>query len=77
MALEQRWKIDPNTWHIARDDDGWKLLREGSPTADSRHETRADALDAARAIATEQAEATIKLHNPDGTLERTLDRQHA
>ncbi len=77
MALEQRWNIDPNTWHIAKDDEGWKILREGSPTADSRHETRADALDAARAISSEKADATIKVHKPDGTLERTLEPQHA
>ncbi len=72
MVRKGPWTVDPHTWHIAKDRDGWKVLREGSPTAYSRHETKADAIDAARAMATEERDSLIKIHKPDGKLDHIL-----
>lgn len=75
MEGDDLWPVDPQSVHVAPDPDKvWKVLREGEPTAESRHETRDDALDAARALARadELDEPRIKVHNPDGTLNRVI-----
>lgn len=66
------WRIEPDNWHIAQDEDRtWRVFQEGAPTAESRHETREDALEAARAMLSE-GEGRIKVHEPDGTLDRVI-----
>lgn len=75
MDLEDVWPVDRENLHVAPDQDkSWKVLPEGQPTAESRHETRDEALDAARALAREKGleEPRIKVHNFDGTLDRVL-----
>jgi hypothetical protein len=75
MDGDDVWPVDPDSVHVAPDPDhAWKVLREGEPTAESRHEDRADALDAARALARddEVEDPRIKVHNPDGSLDRVL-----
>jgi hypothetical protein len=74
MEQEMRWRVDPDTLHVAEDvGGGWKVLREGAPTAESRHDSKFDALDAARALARREAAEQIKIHQPDGRLEKTLE----
>lgn len=74
MEKVQDWKIDPDTLHVAEDPDGsWKVLREGAPTAESRHESKYEALDAARSIAEQRSAKRIKLHEPDGELSKVVD----
>lgn len=69
-----QWRVDPDTLHVAEDESGrWKVLREGAPTAESRHPSKFDALDAARALARRGAAKQIKVHEPDGQLAETID----
>lgn len=75
MDLEDVWPVDQDNLHVAPDrESAWKVLPEGQPTAASRHETRDEALDAARALARAEDldEPRIKVHNHDGTLDRVL-----
>lgn len=74
MEQEVRWRVDPDTLHVAEDDRGdWKVLREGAPTAESRHGSKFEALDAARNLAQREAAERIKVHEPNGRLEKTVD----
>lgn len=73
MVQRPAWPIEEHIWHVARGrDDRWKVFQEGAPTAESRHESRDEALEAARVLAESDDAAKIKLHEPDGTLERVL-----
>lgn len=73
MATQSPWPVEPEIWHVARGKDKqWKVLQEGEPTAESRHESRDDAVRAAKALVGDGSEARIKLHNPDGSLDRVL-----
>lgn len=68
------WRVDPDTLHVAEDERGdWKVLREGAPTAESRHGSKFEALDAARELAQQASAERIKVHEPDGRLDRTVD----
>lgn len=68
------WQTDPDTLHVAEANDGaWKILREGAPTAESRHESKYSAIDAAKAIARERSAEQIKIHEPDGRLDEVID----
>lgn len=69
MPQERTWTIRPGTWHVAKGrDDRWKVLQEGEPTAESRHPTQDDALEAARELAAELPDSVIKVHDEDGSL---------
>lgn len=73
MQRRMEWRIDPDTLHVAEGVDGtWKVLREGAPTAESHHDSKYEALDAARALAQRVSASRIKLHEPDGRLEKTV-----
>lgn len=74
MKPRMEWRVDPDTLHVAETEDGgWKVLREGAPTAESRHDSKYEALDAARALAKRGTASQIKIHEPDGHLEKTVD----
>lgn len=74
MEKIQDWVIDPDTLHVAEGEDGaWKVLREGAPTAESRHSSKYEAVDAARALARRQSAKRIQIHEPDGRLDKTID----
>lgn len=74
MKPRMEWRVDPDTLHVAEGEEGeWKVLREGAPTAQSRHQSKYDALDAARALAQRGTASRIKVHEPDGRLEKTVD----
>jgi len=74
MEPKMAWRVDPDTLHVAEDDGGrWKVLREGAPTAESRHDSKFAALDEARDLARRGSATTIKVHEPDGRLAETVD----
>jgi len=63
-----------NRYHVVHDQKGWKVERENSSRASSRHETQSDAIDAARAIAQNNQESQVIIHRKDGKFreERTF-----
>lgn len=74
MERSRDWMVDPDTLHVAEDTSGaWKVLREGAPTAESHHDSKYDAIDAARVLAREQSARKVKIHEPDGSLNKVLD----
>lgn len=74
MEKARDWMVDPDTLHVAEDaSGGWKVLREGAPTAESYHDSKYDAIDAARTLARRKSARKIKIHEPDGSLNKVLD----
>lgn len=58
------------TWHISpHDDGGWKVKKAGGEQAASRHETKDEAVEAARVIAKKRSKGQIKIHRQDGTIQ--------
>jgi len=53
--------------HVASHDNGWAVQGEGNTRATSVHSTQADAIDAARNIATNQ-ESELLIHGRDGRI---------
>lgn len=74
MEEAMAWQVDPDTLHVAEGETGeWKVLREGAPTAESRHTSKYDALDAARALAKRRSAERIKVHGRDGKVAKTVE----
>ena len=53
--------------HVVPTDDGWGVRGEGNDRLTSRHDTQADAIDAARDIAINQRSEVV-IHRPDGRI---------
>lgn len=56
-------------YHVATQDEGWKVELEGATRASSRHDTKDEALTAARELARSKAPATVVVHRKDGTIQ--------
>jgi len=58
-----------NTHHVTYDKkaDDWKVIRGGAERAASRHDTKAEAVKAAREISRNQ-HTELKIHNQDGRI---------
>lgn len=55
--------------HVVPDDGDWAVRREGSSRVSSRHDTKKEAVAAARRIARNQQTELI-IHRKDGTIQR-------
>jgi Uncharacterized protein conserved in bacteria (DUF2188) len=53
--------------HVVKRDDGWGVRGEGNQRDTSHHRTQADAIDAARGIASNQRSEVI-IHGRDGRI---------
>lgn len=57
-------------YHVApQDDDGWKVELEGASRASSLHDTKDEALTAARELARGKVPAAVVVHRKDGTVQ--------
>jgi len=59
----------PVVYHVVPDGDDWKVELEGSERAVSRHDTKKEALEAARSLAKERAPSRMVIHRQDGTIQ--------
>jgi len=57
-------------FRVVRSGDGWAVELEGSSRPASRHGTKRDAVDAARAAAHAAAPSGLVIHRADGTIQR-------
>lgn len=53
--------------HVVPADDGWGVRGEGNERLTSRHDTQAEAIEAAREIAINQ-QSEVVIHRPDGRI---------
>jgi Uncharacterized protein conserved in bacteria (DUF2188) len=53
--------------HVVPTDDGWGVRGEGNERLTSRHDTQAEATEAAREIAINQ-QSEVVIHRPDGRI---------
>jgi hypothetical protein len=53
--------------HVVPNDGGWGVRGEGNDRLTSRHDTQAEAIDAAREIAINQ-QSEVVIHRPDGRI---------
>lgn len=56
-------------YHVAPQDDGWKVELEGASRATSLHDVKDEALTAARELARGKAPAAVVVHRKDGTIQ--------
>ena len=58
----------PDTHHVVHNrDGGWDVKRGGASRASSHHETKQEAIDAARTVSRNQG-TELKIHNLDGKI---------
>lgn len=58
------------TWHVTtHEDEGWQVKKAGGDQATSRHETKDDAIQAAKQLAKKKDLGQIKIHKTDGTIQ--------
>lgn len=61
---------DP-TWHVTPyDGEGWQVKKETNTRASSTHETKSDAVQAAKALAKKRTDGRVLVHKADGTVQR-------
>lgn len=58
-------------YHVAPTDDGWEVKLENAVRATSKHGTKRDAVNAARALATSKAPSQLVIHRVDGSIQDT------
>ncbi len=70
---------DRAVYHVAPHDEGWKVEHEGASRAASVHDTKDEALTAARELARGKAPAAVVVHRKDGTVQTqyTYDEETA
>ena len=57
-------------YHVTSDDQGWKVKKEGGERASARTDNKAEAVDAARALAKAiPGPSQVKVHKQDGTIQ--------
>ncbi len=62
-------KQGPDTHHVVPDsnNDGWKVVRDGSERASGLYDTKKEAIDAGREISRNQ-DTEFRVHNKDGKI---------
>lgn len=63
---------DPETWLVTYDEEGWQVKERNTDEATSCHETKAEAVEAAEALARERSQGGIHVRRRDGTLQRSV-----
>lgn len=64
---------EAGTLHVAkRKHGGWKVHREGAAVAASAHDSKDQAIRAAKALAEERPGSLIKVHREDNTIEAVI-----
>lgn len=60
-----------STWHVTPTKEGrWRVIRENASRAASVHDTKHDAVDAAKKIAKKRSKGRIVLHRQDGRIQK-------
>ena len=59
-------------YHVTHDGDGWALKADGAERAASRHDTKKEAVQAGRDVAS-RAEGRLVIHGMDGAVQREHD----
>jgi len=71
MLDAQREDVDTVVYHVTPHDDGWAVMREGNKNATSVHETKKEALSAARDVAKEHMPSQLIVHKQDRSVQDT------
>lgn len=57
------------TYHVAAHDEGWKVEAEGASRATSVHDTKSEAVSAAKELAQNQRPSAVVIHRKDGAIQ--------
>jgi poly(hydroxyalkanoate) granule-associated protein len=71
MLDAQREDVETVVYHVTPHDDGWAVMREGNEKATSVHETKKEALSAAREIAKDHVPSQLIVHKQDRSVQDT------
>lgn len=60
----------PTVFHVRPADDGWTLGEDGAASPSSRHDTKREAVNAARELAVSSAPSRLVIHRRDGSVQK-------
>lgn len=60
-------------YHVSADGDEWVVMAEGAKRATSRHDTKKEAVSAARDLAKARMPSRLIIHKQDGEIQRSHD----
>jgi poly(hydroxyalkanoate) granule-associated protein len=69
--VEAEVNVERTTYHVVPREEGWAITKEGAARATSLHDTKNEAVDAARELAREQVPSMLVIHKKDGTIQDT------
>jgi len=72
MLEAQQTAVEPRVFHVAPNDDGWKITVEGEDAPIASHDTKKEALSAARTAAKEQAPSQLVVHKQDRSVQESF-----
>lgn len=70
VAAVKRKNRKATVLHVRPDDESWKVETEGAKQARSRHETKREAVKAARSAAVSAAPSRLIIHRRDGSVQK-------
>jgi poly(hydroxyalkanoate) granule-associated protein len=72
MLEAQQTAVEPRVFHVAPNDDGWKITVEGEDEPVASHDTKKEAVSAARETAKEHAPSQLVVHKQDRSVQESF-----
>ncbi|MEF8816297.1 MAG: phasin family protein [Salinibacter sp.] len=72
MLTAQQTAVEARVFHVAPNDDGWTITVEGEDAPVGSHDTKKEAVSAARAAAKEQAPSQLVVHKQDRSVQESF-----
>jgi hypothetical protein len=72
MLTAQQTAVEARVFHVAPSDDGWTITMEGEDAPVGSHDTKKEAVSAARTAAKEQAPSQLVVHKQDRSVQESF-----
>lgn len=72
MLDAQQTAVEARVFHVAPNDDGWKITVEGEDSPVGSYDTKKEAVSAARSTAKEQAPSQLVVHKQDRSVQESF-----
>lgn len=70
IAAVKKHNLKPTVFHVRPGEEGWTLGADGASSPSTRHETKRQAVNAARELAAGSAPSRLVIHRRDGSVQK-------